>query len=566
MKSIRNIKQQGLTRRAFVAGLVGAQAAILAGCGSQDGDTGASDGGTSSRTQAASGAFSYYTTDPMAIEPFGATSKDSWIIVLALFDPLLRYNYQIEELEGLSAESWESNDDATLWTFHLREGLTFHDGTAVTAASFKYAWERLLGCDEDAGVSAMSYMLSSVRGYDEMIAQTATELSGVTCPDELTLQVELSESNAEFSYVCSTMALSPMPDVAKNNFDAFSKAPVGNGPFMLDDEGWVEGQYISMKCYEDYAGPRPASVDAVVATVYKDGDTAFREFEVGSLDLTNIPPALYEGAVESYGLSQDGYVANPGEQVLNGATATTIYAECNVLSGPMADKRVRQALSLAIDRELVAETGYMNTQVPAGDIVGVGVPGNDEDSWPYNHYDSAAAEALLDEAGYEAGEDGSRGLSLTMMVPSNFDTTPYEIMQENWASIGVEVAIEKLDFAAMVDRFDAGDFDMGVSTWFGEYPTMDNFLRAIFYTNATDNFVGYSNPEFDAKLDEARATLDDDERIALAQEANAMVAEDMPVIPTTHRTVCMIADAAYGNVYVNPGTIPEFSSIVVADA
>lgn len=557
-----NITTSIISRRNFLAGLglAGASAAVLTGCGQRDAAAGGSSSGSAEKTAAAT-SFSYYTTDPMAIEPFGATSKDSWIIVLALFDPLLNYNYQTGELEGLSAESWESNDDATQWTFHLRSGLKFHDGTDVTASSFKYAWERLCGSDDDAKTSPMSYMLSSVQGYDEMLAGDATELSGVTCPDDLTLQVQLKESNAEFSYICSTMALSPMPDAAKNNYESFSKAPIGNGPFMLDDDGWVDGQYVAMKRFEDYAGPKPASIDEVTATVFKDGDTAFREFEAGTLSLTNIPPARFADTEDSYGLSDDGYTANPGKQVLSGASATTIYAECNVKSGPCADKRVRQALSLALDRDAIVDKGYSNTQVAAGDIVGVGVPGNDESAWTYNHYDKDAAGQLLDEAGYPAGDDGSRGLSLTMMVPANFDLAPYEVMQADWKDVGIDVQIDHIEFSAMTDRFDSGDFDMGVSTWFGEYPTMDNFLRAIFYTGATDNFVGYSNSEFDAKLDEARATLDDGQRQALCKEANAIVAEDMPVIPTTHRTICMVAVDAYQNVYVNPGTIPEFRSI-----
>lgn len=546
-----------MNRRAFIkVGAAAAAAASLGACGHRS----SSDGKSSGEGAASGGTISYAITNPTSIDPFDIEEFNGAAVASQLFDQLTVYDYETEELKPCVAESWESSDEAATWTFHIKKGLKFHDGTDVTAKSFQYGWNRLCNPNTTTAPSVVAYHLAMVKGYSDVIAGNAEELEGLSCPDDYTLRVELTEPYADFPFVVYCTPLSPIPDCAKDNFDVYSKAPVGNGPFQMDGT-WNEGQYISLKRYEDYAGDNPAKCDAVHFGIYKDTVTAFREFEAGNLDLCDIPNGRVKETVEKYGQSDDGYTSSPNKQTMVGDVLYTEYLAYNVNDPILSDKRVRQAMSLAINRQNLCDTLYEGFATPAGDIVPPGIKGNDETTWQYCDYDVDKAAKLLDEAGYPAGPDGMRGIDLTIMVSSNNKTDESEILQSDWKALGINVTIDQKEYAKMLDDYIAGTFQIGFRGWTADYPIMDNFLQPLMYTGVGDNVSHYSSAEFDSKLDEARKTVDEGERVQLMHEADAIAAEDMPIIPMLHKTLAKVASNRFTNIKVNAARIPELRNV-----
>ena len=344
--------QAGLTRRSFLAGaaaLAGvlalgarglrAPAAALAedASASQAADAPEADADTSGAQ--GGGTFVWAALDPTGIEPFFAEETQGMEIITNLYDTLTRYDWTNGVIRPLACESYESNADATQFTFHLRKDATFHNGAPVTSKDFKYAWERLCRHDFKPSPSTMGSVLSPVKGADEMMTGAADELD-VECPDDYTFVVNLKDSFADFAFVTTNLATAPVPagcTDTEEDFQAFSHAPVGNGPFQMDGT-WEDGQYVNLKRYDGYWGDK-AFLDGVSFRLYKDNQTSWTEFQAGNLDMASIPTGTFQSSIAQFGSAgADGNLANPGQQVLTGAetrwTARPSATRCSRAPAP----------------------------------------------------------------------------------------------------------------------------------------------------------------------------------------------------------------------------------------
>ena len=164
--------------------------------------------------------------------------------------------------------------------------------------------------------------------------------------------------------------------------------------------------------------------------------------------------------------------------------------------------------------------------------------------------------SLLDEAGYPANADGKRDLNLTISVTATRSTDEVVMMQNDWDKIGVTVTIDQKEYATLLQEYIDGTYQIGSRGWTADYPIMYNFLQPLFYTGVGDNVSHYSNAEFDAKLDEACQTVDDDKRVALMQEANKIAAEDMPIFPMLHKSLNKVTSGNF-EVMVDAARNPE---------
>ncbi|MCE5253096.1 MAG: ABC transporter substrate-binding protein [Actinomycetia bacterium] len=471
------------------------------------------------------GTFNIYVSEPAFIDPVNLQESEGTQVGNQLFDSLAMFDYKTSALMPAAAESWEANADATVWTFHLVEDAKFHDGSDVTADDFKYAWERI--CNP-VNESEISYHLSCVKGYDEMQDGSATELAGVKVVDEYTLEVTLNYAFGDFEYVVAHPALAPVPkEVVEADPAAFGDKPVGNGPYMMA-EPWAHDQYIKVVRFDDYYGEK-ARADGVNFLIFKDDDTAFLEFQAGNLDFTSIPSGQVEATKAKYGVSDDGMEAAPGKQTLTGPETAVYYILINNKNEVLSNAAVRQALSLAINRQAIIDTIFEGLREPATGIVPWGVDGYIKDQWPYAKYDMEAAKAKLAEAGYPNGE----GLS-TITLSCNSGVGHEDIMamiQADFAKIGVTAEIDAIEWAQYLDKLGAGDFMLGRLGWIADYPIMDNFLYPLFATGSGDNYSFYSDPAVDQALLDARATVDRAERIAKYQAIERTIGEAAPVIP-----------------------------------
>ena len=498
-------------------------AAMLAatGCDTGDGEGGESTEGDITK----GGTFNFYISEPAFIDPVNLQESEGTQVGQAVFDSLVAFDPITSEVMPAAAERWEANDDATVWTFYLVEGAKFHDGSDVTAESFKYAWERICNPENE---SEVSYHLAVVKGYDEMQDGTATELEGVKVVDDLTLEVTLQYGFGDFEYVVGHPALAPVPQEAvEADPEGFSEMPIGNGPFKMA-EPWAHDQYVKVVKFDDYYGEEP-NIDGVDFKILADQDTAFLEFEAGNLDFVPIPTGQIQTTVDTYGESPDGYTLNPGEQVSLGSELAIYYLLVNNTDPALADPDVRAALSLAIDRQEICDKVFEGTREPATGIVPPGIVGHEADAFQYSKYDVEAAKAKLADAGFP---DGAGFPTITLEYNSGSGHEDIlQLVNEDLTAIGVNSELVGSEWAQYLDKLGAADYQIGRLGWIADYPIMDNFLYPLFKTGSSDNYSFYSNEEVDSMLDEARTTVDADERVAIYQDVEKTVGDAAAVIP-----------------------------------
>ena len=535
----------GVTRRTFVKGGLAASAlAALAACG-KNGNA-ASGQGDSAVKASDGGTFKYYISDPVAIDPYNLQESEGTQVGHVLFDSLVEWDWDKSDVKAKAAASWEISDDNTVFTFHLKDA-KFHNGDPVTAESFKRGWQRLVD-PSMATPSEIGYHLSPVVGYDEMAQGSAKEISGLTCPDDKTFVVTLSAPMADFLAVCCHPGLAPVPQAAIDDPDSFLLAPIGNGPFMMDGK-WESGQYINVKRFEDYYGDKPA-LDAINFSIQKDPKTAYSELEAGNMDFCQIPTGRIQELSEKFGKSVDGYTISPSRQALLGAEASVYFLAVNLEDETMANKDLRHAMSLAINRQNIVDTLFESGREPA-DNVFPPIIDKKGGSWEFAEYDPEKAKQIIDEKGL-AGT--------TVKLSYNSGGGHEDIMsciQADLQTVGLTVEQDTKEWAAYLQGLTDGSFQLGRMGWIADYPTLDNFIYPNFYSTADNNFSRYNNPEVDAAIDAARAIADEDERKDAYRKINQMVADDMPIIPIMFYAHQHVASDRVNELYYNAQGIAD---------
>jgi peptide/nickel transport system substrate-binding protein/oligopeptide transport system substrate-binding protein len=344
---------------ALAAGVTGCTKTQTSGGGGETSQTaGPQKGGT----------LSYYIGEPAAIDPYNTQESEGTNVESNLFDSLTAFDpLDPAKLVPAAAEKWSANSDATVWTFNLNKNDKFADGTPVTAKDFIYAWNRIANpktintATKKVDPSQISYHLAPVKGFDEVQAGKATEMSGLKAVDDYTLEVTLSKPMGDFEYVVGHPALAPVPQkLVEGGVDfngkkvAFGEMPVGNGPFKAS-EPWKPGQSIKCVRNENYYGEQPL-LDGVDFRIFKDPDTAYLEFQAGNLDFAQITLGKIKEAQSKYGTSDNGYTVQPGKQVLLGSENSVYYLVTNTSKAPMTNDKFRRALSLGINRQAICDT------------------------------------------------------------------------------------------------------------------------------------------------------------------------------------------------------------------
>ena len=524
----------------------------------------------------------YHLRTPRSIDPFDADAA-GLAVVSQLFDPLMRYDAATDELACQAAESVDVRENATSFTFHLRSGLTFSNGDAVDAASFKRAWERLVDPDSPAArssdASPWAYLLTLVEGYDALATGTADGLAGVACPDVSTLRVALTRPYADFPLLCAHPALSPVPASALDDAEAFHAQPIGNGAFSLAD-AWDGKSMLALERVDGYADPsRTGAVPesdgesgavaaepvASVRFVFDDdSSSAYKRLETGDLDVATVPVEQLESAEDAFGSRTQGIALAGGGHLLSTREPTVVYLTCNMTEPPFDNADVRRALSLAIDREALCDKVYLGACEPATSAVAPCIATDGGDSWPYAAYDPDRAKQLL-ELHYPAAEDGSRELEIAVCYSKDgADAKLVDALATDFKAVGVSVKDEVLEWDELVSRFRTGDFMCGVTSWTPDALSLDSALYPLFRSGvaAAGNYARYADTEVDASLDEARAIVDATARRQALSRVLRIVGEASPIIPlvvpvrtvaTSDRVVSLAIDP-YGRPYLAAAT------------
>jgi ABC-type oligopeptide transport system substrate-binding subunit len=510
-------------------------ALVLVACGGDDDDDDASGGDTTDSTEQgeAGGEFidggTFVGDPPEHIDPALNVTVDAYQVVNALYDGLTEIDAtdpENPEIKPLVAESYESNDDATEWTFTIKEGLTFSDGEEVLPSSFARAWER--ASDPDFA-GDYSYLFSFIEGGQAKLDGEAETLSGVTADDDtMTLTVALSAPYANFDAVAGFQLFMPMPsavDALADQAQWENGLMIGNGPYKLEKPR-TDQEIVLVRNDEwggDLFGNTEATLDRVTFRVFADPDTSFAALEAGEVDNANIPPGRVTDAQDNYGTTLDVAIL--------GSYHYELKWDDPVIGGP-ENKLLRQAISQAIDREAINEAVYDGSRTTSTGVTPIGIPGAVEGLCEYCAYDPEAAQQAFDDWKAE-GNELTEPLQIQFNAGAGHEDVT-AIFVDNLAAIGIDAVQEPFPTETYFTELSDGACQICRSGWFADYPAYDNFMFDLFSTTAIggNNHGFYSNPEFDALVDEAKAEVDKDRQAQLFQDAEKILLnDDIGVLP-----------------------------------
>jgi oligopeptide transport system substrate-binding protein len=509
----------------IAAGMAGTM--VLSACGGGEEENGGGD----PAAEATGGTFSMEVGEPEnPLVPGNTTESEGAQIVDALWTGLVEY-----ETDGAAsftgvAESIESEDNVT-WTVTLNDGWTFHDGSAVTANSFVDAWNYTAYSPNAQGGS---YFMSHIEGYKDLQAETddagnvtaepaATEMSGLTVVDDLTFEVTLDAAFSQFPLVVGYTAFYPMPEAFFEDPEAAAQdTPIGNGPFMA--EGPLEpGVGINLVRYEDYAGENAAQADSVEMRIYQDLNTSYTDVQGGNLDVTaKLPPDAITTAPDEFG---DRYLEAP--------SSSFTYMGFPTYDPRFADPKVRQGISLAIDREAITEAIFDGSRKPADSFISPVVDGYREGICEFCSVDVDRANQLLDEAGF----DRTQPVELWFNAGAGHDAWVEAVGNQLRENLGIEYTLRgDLDFAEYLPLIDqkgmTGPFRLG---WAMDYPSPQNYLEPLYGSAALppagSNATFYTNAEFDELMAQGNQASTNEEAVELYQQAEDILLQDMPIAP-----------------------------------
>ncbi|WP_421926045.1 ABC transporter substrate-binding protein [Neoaquamicrobium sediminum] len=447
--------------------------------------------------------------EPQSLDPHAVTAVNDFRILVNVYDGLVRFADGSLEVEPSLAESWEISEDGLTYTFKLREGVTFHDGTPFNAEAVKFNFERMLDEEHpfhDTGPFPLAFFFSAV---DE-----------VTAVDDTTVEFKLNEPFAPFlSNLAYPTGLIVSPAAVEASGKDYGRNPVGTGAYKFEE--WQGNQRVVVTRNEDYWDGAPAP-EAIVFRPITDANTRVAEMLSGGLDImVEVPP-------DSVAQFRDA----PDFQVHEQAGPHVWFLILNMKEGPFAEKAVRQAANYAINKEsLVTDVLQGTAEVAAGPIPPAFAWAYNEEVQPYP-YDPDKARELLEEAGYDGEEitfyvtEGGSG----MLDPVAMGTA----IQADLAAVGMNVKIETYEwntFLGQVNPGLEGKADMAEMAWMTNDPDTLPFLTlrtAAFPSEGGFNSGYYSNVEVDELLNQARVSTEPEERATLYKQMQEIVHEDAP--------------------------------------
>ncbi|MDQ3176969.1 MAG: ABC transporter substrate-binding protein [Actinomycetota bacterium] len=438
---------------------------------------------------------------PEHLDPALNSTLDAYQVINAMYDGLTDIDTSdpaSPEVVPHVAESFEPNEDATEWTFTIREGQQFSDGEAILPSTFACAWER---ASDPKFAGDYSYLMNFIEGGAEKLDGSADSLSGVAWDDEaMTLTVTMSAPYANFAAVAGFQLFFPMPKAAeKEGYE--NGIMVGNGPYMLESER--SDEQIVVVRNEAWGGDFnqetwPDRVGRIEFNVSSDPETAYNAFEAGEGDTANIPPALAEQARADHGTTLDVEILGSYHFLFNDRVETI---------GGDDNKLFRQAISQAINREDINEAVYNGTRQVSTGITPNGIPGFKADLCDFCTFDKDAAQAAFDQWKADGGEQAE-----PLMIQFNADSGHEPVVQiiiDNLAAIGIEAEADPRDSETYFTELAEGACVMCRAGWYADYPTYDNFMYDLFHSETLDgNNYGFQNEEFDSLVDEAKETTD----------------------------------------------------------
>ena len=430
------------------------------------------------------------------------TSKD-YEVPFNIFDRLVDVEVGTDgnsKIVPSLAESWDISDDGLEYTFHLRQGVKFHNGNDFTAEDVAYTFHRMLTVE--GGVN--TEFIDQIKGADELLAGETDTLEGVEVVDDYTIKVTLKEPFAGFLASISSPGVSiydsEATEAAGDQFGMDPAVTVGTGPFEFSS--WSFNNQLVLTRKEDY-WKGASGLPGVVIKIIPDTETQSMMFESGELDILDLDYAAD---------SVDRFTETYPDQIVQGPRVGIVYFTMNFNKEPFQDVRVRKAVQMSIDRQAILDALYGGRgQVEQG-IFPHGLIGFNPDQEEIK-YDPEAAKALLAEAGYadgfdmEIAADSSASDTMTMAL---------EIVSDQLAEVGIRAEIKNYDESTWLETRKSGELGSFMSTWSADYNDPDNFIYTFFGNEEKTRIrsINYPDTEVMERVAKARTIVNEDERLA----------------------------------------------------
>jgi len=455
-------------------------------------------------------------SDPPTLDPHLVTDTTSAGLVVEMFSGLVGLNSDLEIVPDL-AESWDQSKNGTLFTFKLRKGIVFSDGTPITAKDFEYSLNRAVNPDTESPVAEL--YLGDIVGVKEVLDGIASEISGITVIDDMTLQIEIDAPKA---YFLAKLTYPTAYVVKKENIDEgknWTDNPIVTGPFAL--ERYDLGQMLILKRNDFYWGTK-AKLDRVEFNLA--GGVQMAMYENDEIDIAGVGLADLERVQnQSDPLNADLISVPP--------SFTISYIGFNVSEPPFDDQKFRQALNYAVDKQLIATQVYSDLVKPAYGILPPNFPGFSSDIIGLK-YDPDKAVRLLSESKYSDPETRPL-IVVTIPGTGGSPSLDMEVVADMWDRIlGVQIEIQQVEWATYLQDLHRERLQIwGGSGWQADYPDPQDFIDILFYSDSTGNHSSYKNEAADKLLEDARVEQDPLKRISLYNKAEQLIVDDAPWLP-----------------------------------
>lgn len=493
--------------------------------------------------------------EPGPIDPRFVVDPDGERIVGQLFDPLVRLDEDGRVVPG-AAERWEVLDDGARFRFHLRAA-AFHDGEAVTADSFQRSFDAI--ADGTASPpSFLSYLLEPVAGSGAA-GSSGAALAGLEVEDERTLVISLDEPAPGYLVTLAHPTLVPLPEVAFSDPQRFAEQPVGNGPFAMS-EPREPGSFLRLTSFADHHAP--PLLDEVVVQIYADDPGRRQQWDdltAGLLQVGELLPDQLTEAGAVFGVSADGY-RGPG--LLTGVSSTTYLYGFDTTEPPYDDPRIRRALSLAIDRDRLADDVMQGTRRAADSLVPPSIPGSQQGACAHCRHDPIEARSQL-----AAAETDLTSVTLTHVRGASHAAIAQSMAADLEAALGIDVDLQAWDLQPFVRSVRAGEVPMFWLGWEASEPDPSSYLFPLFHSSqiGRDNVSRYRDPDVDRLLETARAAPTRTVATPFHQGAERRILEDAPVLPLLWHRHAVLVTGDVRDLYWSPLGRVDLSAVWLAD-
>ena len=459
--------------------------------------------------------------EPASLDPVKAVGLPEIQVIRDLFEGLVNQNEK-GQLEPGVATKWQSNDNR-IWTFSLRDDARWSDGTPVTAQDFVYSWQRLVD-PKNTSPFAWFAALAGINNAQAIIdGKMPADKLGVTAVDARTLRIQLDKPVPYFPNLTANFSFYPVPKTVVEKFGSDWTKPgnlVGNGAYTLKDR--VVNEKLVAVQNKNYWDNSKTVITQVTFVPINQESSATKRYQAGDIDITeSFPKNLYQKLLKDI----------PGE-VYTPPQLGTYYYAFNTQKGPTADARVRLALSMTIDRHLMAEKVLGTGEKPAWRFTPDVTAGFKPEPSPFEKMSqeevNAQAKTLLQAAGY--GPNKPLNLTLLYNTSENHQKIAIAVASMWKKNLGVDVKLQNQEWKTYIDSRNTGNFDVIRASWVGDYNEPSTFLTLLTSTHS-GNISRFNSPEYDKLMQQASQETTDVARNHDYNQAEKIIQDQAPIAP-----------------------------------